>query len=295
MTDFNGLKAFVAIARSGSITAAAQQLCVTQPAVTSQLKKLQHHLDVELFKRTSRGMDLTEQGRQLLPAAEIAVTSLFEFDAAARGLKASINGQLRVGTIIDPEFLRLGETLRSLSSRHPGLAFDLQQGISGAVVRRVVNRELDVGFTLATPGFEEIDPKLDVLALAEFNYRVVAPSGWQSEVTGKDWKQLISLPWIATPEDSIHSKLLAKAIKGLPGPINVAAKVDVEPSMLDLVRSGVALSLVRDNLALQAAHEFGLAVADKVSLTAHLGFIWRKDRADDPMVQAAIEVVEQTW
>lgn len=295
ITDFNGLRAFVATAKLGSLTKAAEELCITQPAVTSQLKKLQTQLDMILLQRNSRGMDLTEAGRQLLPAAESAVSSIAEFEAAAKGMKASIQGQLRIGTIIDPEFLRLGDTLKFLRSRHPGLLFDLQQGISGSVTQAVINQELDAGFTLGTPGFGDLSPHLSVLPLATFQYRVVAPAGWTHEVRGKRWAELAQLPWIATPDSSIHSKLLNRAFAQAGVTPNVAARVDVEPSMIDLVKSGVALSLIRDNLAIKAAHEDGLVIADQVALEAHLGFIWRTDRSDDPVVKAAIGVVEQIW
>lgn len=295
MADLNGLRAFVTTAKSGSLTKAAEALCVTQPAVTAQLKKFQSHLGLTLLQRSSHGMDLTEQGRQLLPAAEAAIDSFRQFETAARGLKATVKGRLKIGTIIDPEFLRLGETLRSMTARYPGMAFDLQQGISGSVQQDVLSGHLDVGYTLGENEFSDINPQLSVMQLASLTYQVVAPAGWHNEVIDKDWSELAKLPWIATPETSIHFKLLSNAFASAGVQPNVAARVDVEPSMLDLVKSGVALSLVRDNLAIKAAHEHGLVIANKVSLSAYLGLIWRQDRSGDPVIAAATTIVQQVW
>jgi DNA-binding transcriptional LysR family regulator len=152
--DYSGLRAFVMVAQEGNLTRAADRLCVTQPALSLQLKKLQESLDVTLFERLPRGMRLTQAGRQLLPAAERVLTSATEFRAAAVSLKGSVMGTLRLGTIVDPEFLRLGACLRLLAERHPGLSFVLQHGMSGAMAREVETGSLDVAFALGAPGLE---------------------------------------------------------------------------------------------------------------------------------------------
>lgn len=293
--DHTALRVFVTIAEQGSLTRAASQLCITQPAVSLQLKKLQTELSLTLLERSGPGMRLTDAGRKLLPAAQRAVEVVAEFRTAARGLQDGVYGNLRIGTIIDPEFVRLGTTLGLLSQHHPGLSFDLRQGMSGNVARDVEAGLLDVGFTLGLQGFSDLSPKLHVKPLAEFTYKVIAPAGWHHEVAGKDWTELAALPWISTPGPSVHSRLLASAFDGLGITPRVAALVDVEPSMMDLVKSGVALSLARDSLALQAAKEHGVVVADRVELQAELGFICVKGREAEPAVGAAFELVGRAW
>ena len=112
--DYSGLRAFVTVAREGNLTRAAERLFVTQPALSLQLKKLHESIGVMLFERRPRGMRLTEAGQKLLPAAERALTAAAEFRAAATRLKGSVTGRLRLGTIVDPEFLRMGPFLTSL-------------------------------------------------------------------------------------------------------------------------------------------------------------------------------------
>ena len=114
--DYTRLRAFVTVAREGNLTRAAERLFLSQPALSLQLKRLQESLGVTLFERMPRGMRLTEAGRTLLPAAERSLNAVAEFRAAAVGLKGMVGGRLRVGTIVDPEFLRLGGFLRSLQA-----------------------------------------------------------------------------------------------------------------------------------------------------------------------------------
>jgi DNA-binding transcriptional LysR family regulator len=131
--------------------------------------------------------------------------------------------------------------------------------------------------------------------LSHFTYRVLAPAGWGEQVLGRDWKALAALPWIATPAASAHHRLLASVF----GPLGVAprqvALVDQEASMLDLVRSGVGLSLVRDAVAMREAQARGLVIADRVSLDCDLSFVCLKARAAEPVVASAWAALAKVW
>src|SRR6056297_760067 len=125
------LRVLVTVAREGSLTRAAERLHLTQPALSLRLKRLHACVGVELLQRTPRGMRLTEAGRRLLPAAQRAVAAGEEFRTAASGLQGLVGGRLRIGTVVDPEFLRLGQFLRRLAERNPGLSLELAHGMSG--------------------------------------------------------------------------------------------------------------------------------------------------------------------
>lgn len=293
--DIHHLKSFVTVAQEGNLTRAAESLCVTQPALSLQLKKLQEELEIGLFERTSRGMRLTEAGQRLLPAAQRALAGMAEFRSASAGLKNAVSGQLRLGTIVDPEFLRLGSLLSALAKRHPTLRFELSHGMSGTVTRWVEQGDLDVAHTLGTPGFPELAGRFHVVGLTEFSYRVVAPPGWAAQIKNKGWRELASLPWIETPPDSVHHRLLHNVFTAEGVQPHIVARVDLEPSMLDLVRSGVALALTRDSLALRAAHAEGVVIAERVSVAAELGLVCRADRVQEPPIKAAMETIQHVW
>ncbi|NVK00234.1 MAG: LysR family transcriptional regulator [Oceanospirillaceae bacterium] len=293
--DLSSLNTFLVVAQEGNLTRAAERLCLTQPALSHQLKKLQSELGVQLMQRGSRGMQLTEEGLKLLPAAERAVRAAAEFSASASSLKSALSGKLKLGSIIDPGFLRLGRVLKLLASQHPVLQFDLTHGMSGRVSRQVEQGELDVAYTLGQPGLPEYQGQFSVLSLTQFRYRVIAPPGWQSLVNGRGWHELASLPWIWTPEDSAHNRFLSTLFGTAGVRPNIVAQVDLEPSMADLVRSGVGLSLARESLALEAAHLEGVVIADKVSVEAELGFICRKERRTETAIEAAFDAVGAVW
>lgn len=295
LPDPQALRAFVAVAREGQVSRAAARLHLSQPAVSLQLKGLAERTGLALFARTPHGLALTPEGAALLPQAEKALAALEDFGQVALALHSTVRGRLRIGTILDPEFIRLGAFLKELTETAPQIETELRQAMSGEVRAQVAAGELDVGFYLGLPDEPLQDDLLQQRVLSQFRYRVLAPAGWGEQVLGRDWRALAALPWIATPPASAHHRLLA----GVFGPLGVSprqvALVDQEASMLDLVRSGVGLSLVRESIAITEAQARGLVVADRVSLHCQLRFVSLRARAGDPVVDRAWAALAQVW
>lgn len=288
--DLNQLRAFVTVAREGNLTRAAERLHLTQPAVSLQIKALQASLNLQLFSRTPAGMALTDDGAKLLPFAERVMESVGEFRQRAAALHSTLSGRLAIGTILDPEFIRLGAFLKRLVETYPQLSTQLQHGMSGWVQQQVKAGVLDGGYYIGAPGKE-----FHCLSLTHFTYNVVAPQGWKSRVAGRDWAALAKLPWIWTPPESAHHRLLTRTFAQYKVTPNKVALVDQEPSMLDLVKSGVGLSLVRESIALREAHAHGLVIADAVSLSTELSFIALAKRRNEPAIAAVFALLQALW
>jgi DNA-binding transcriptional LysR family regulator len=162
--------------------------------------------------------------------------------------------------------------------------------MSGWVLQQVKAGALDVGYYLGNPGKE-----CDYQTLTSFTYIVLAPYGWKSRVAGKDWSALAKLPWIWSPPESAHNRLLTKIFSQYKVTPNKVALVDQEPSMLDLVKSGVGLSLVRESIALRESHAHGLVIADAVSLSTELSFITLAKRRNEPTIAAVFALLKNLW
>ncbi len=288
------LAAFVAVAREGNVSRAAERLHLSQPAVSLQLKELAELSGVTLFSRTPNGVLLTRDGAALLGHAERALAGLDEFAQAAQRMKGAVRGHLRIGTILDPEFTRLGAFLSELRALAPEIEPELKQGMSGTVLAQVLAGEVDVGYYLGEPPGRAAS-RVHVELLTRFSYRVVAPPGWGPQVLGKDWPALARLPWIVTPPESVHARLLAAVFEPLGLKQTQVATVDQEASMLALVRSGVGLSLARDSLAMRDSHRDGIVVADRVTIETQLGFVCLKRQRDQPLVAVAREALARAW
>lgn len=291
--DFTQLRAFMTVAEEGSLTRAAEKLHVTQPAVSLQIKQLQEKLRLQLFIRTPGGMRLTTDGNKLLPVAERLLHAIHEFHQYAGALRTSadhLSGTLALGTILDPEFIRLGSFLKLLVERIPQLSTRLQHHMSGSVLQHVRAGELDVGYFLGAPG-----KGFHSVVLTPFTYNVIAPAGWRNRVVGKGWKELAQLPWIWTPPESVHHRLLSKVFSHHKLTPNTVALVDQESSMVDLVKSGVGLSLARESIALSQAQAHGLVIADAVNLSTELTFITLEKRKNEPAIAAIFALLQDVW
>jgi DNA-binding transcriptional LysR family regulator len=288
--DLRQLRAFALIARHGSMTRAAEAIHLTQSALSLQLKALQEALGTVLFRRTSSGMELLPAGRELLRYAEGVLAAAADFHAAAARITGRVAGTLRLGTILDPDFLRLGALLGLMLQRHPAVQTDLSHGMSGWVLSQIEAGALDAGFYLGRPE----DSRLHVTELTPFSYRVVAPRQWRDRVSAASWAQLAELPWVWTPPESVHNRLLTAQFARMDRVPKIAATVDVEPSMLDLVKAGVGLSLVRESVARREDRARRVALSP-VSVATELTLICLANRRPDPVVAATFALAVELW
>jgi DNA-binding transcriptional LysR family regulator len=309
MTDLprsQALRCFIMVAREGSVSRAASLLHLTQPAVSLQLKGLEEDTGLQLFNRAPGGFTLTEAGAGLLPLAHKAVSAALDFRAAANALKQSQRSTLRVGTILDPEFTRLGPFVRSLTASSLKTEVFLRHGMSDDVLIQIGKSELDAGYYIDVAPEAAVPPRLrsersieggkfQLLPLLSYTYRVVAPAEWSDKVLGKDWADLATLPWLATPSPSAHRRLLDDVFRPL-GPLpKRVGFTDQEEAMIDFVESGVCLSLARDGVLARITRKRNFVIADKVSLTCDLSFACLASRRQEPAISRAFAAMRAVW
>lgn len=285
------LRSFVTVAQQGHLTRAAERLHISQPAVSAQIKALEEELGVTLFQRKAGGVALTKAGQALLPQAEKILASAKDLIAQAKSLQGQISGKVRIGTIIDPEFLRLGEFMNTMLVDYPMLAIELHQGISGWVMNGVVNGDLDAGFFLGN----QPQANVTALELRKLTYRIVAPPDWKAKVEAAGWKEIAALPWIWTPKLGTHHQMVTELFRQQNLEPVKAVEADQESIIINLVTAGVGLSLMREDLALAAAKAGEIILWDKGRSQTTLCFIYRTDRASDPVINASAQVLKGIW
>jgi DNA-binding transcriptional LysR family regulator len=300
------LRCFITVAREGTVSRAATMLHLTQPAVSLQLKGLEENTGLQLFNRTPGGFTLTEAGAALLPLAHKAVSASSDFRTMADSLKETLRGTLRVGTILDPEFIRLGPFVRGLTTSSQRTEVFLRYGMSDDVLAQIGRGELDVGYyvdatpveSLSSPTFAERHiegGKYQLAPLMSYEYRVIAPADWSDKVMGKDWAGLAGLPWLATPAHSAHRRLLDDIFRPMGALPKRVAFTDQEEAMIDFVESGVCLSLARDVILDRVTRKRNFVIADKVTLTCDLSFACLTSRRHEPVISHAFTAMQAVW
>ena len=125
MLDLNRLRVLAAVARHGSVTAAAQELHYSQPSVSHHLARLEAETGAQLFQRVGRGIRLTEAG---LVLAERATEILGRVESASAELDAHVGlsaGRVRVAVFGSALVALMPDVSKQLAVKHPGLRLDL--------------------------------------------------------------------------------------------------------------------------------------------------------------------------
>ncbi len=147
--ELRQLEYFAAVARHGHFTRAAEALYITQPALSQQVRRLEAELGLALLRRTSRGVELTAAGADLLVHAEKVLAEVAAARAVMDRHTGASRGVARVAATA-ADAARLPEALADFHADHPGVQIALRQGSAAEVVALVQRGAVDVGVLALT-------------------------------------------------------------------------------------------------------------------------------------------------
>ncbi|MFO7829436.1 MAG: LysR substrate-binding domain-containing protein [Bacteroidales bacterium] len=147
---FVQLKYLVAIARYRSFSKASQNLKISQPALTSQIKNLENEIGFAVFDRTKVPLAITPEGEVLIKRAEQILKLTDDMYDIAIELEEQISGKLTIGMIPTVAPYLTPVFMDDLSAKHPDLQLNIRELVTEDIILQVKNGELDAGI-IATP------------------------------------------------------------------------------------------------------------------------------------------------
>jgi DNA-binding transcriptional LysR family regulator len=150
------LTAFLAVVRGGSVTAAADELIVTQPSVSAAIAALSRELGSELFERAGRGIRPTDAGTAFAPYAEDVMGLLDQGRRAAREAAAVAASKLKIAAVTTAAESFVPPLMRAFGQDHPGLELALDVGNRQRVLERVLSHAADVAVTGRPPADDRL-------------------------------------------------------------------------------------------------------------------------------------------
>ena len=142
-TTLRQFQVFEAIYRLGSFTQAADELCLTQPTVSMQIKKLTEAIGLPLFEHVGRNVEPTELGNELYSTCRAMFETLANLEMKASDMKGLKRGRLRMGVITTAKYLA-PEMLGEFSHIYPGIDLSLKVTNRDSIIRRIRANEDDL-------------------------------------------------------------------------------------------------------------------------------------------------------
>lgn len=286
------VRAFVTVARLGHVTKAADALCVTQPAVTAQIKALESSLGVALFDRSAGRLTLTRAGDKLLVQAEALLAAAGELQGAARQMQGEISGRIDLGLPGETtDFLRLGPLAAGVQRDLPLVELHTRTSAMGTLLDQVRGGTLAAAFSIGPHPPRDLQWQ----ALRSVSYRVALPTALAHEMQRGGWRVLAGLPWVDGAVDS-HIHLMLRGLfeqQGLAP--NVALRSEDTRALEAFVRAGSACALLREEVALPGVERGEWVVWGHARVDAQLFFSTATERAGDPLVVALNAVLRGVW
>lgn len=281
--DWDDLRFFLAVARSGRLTAAARRLGADHATVSRRITSLEESLKAKLFERRPQGYALTPHGEQLLAKAESMETEALAIQSEIGGADMALAGTVRIGAPDGFGACFLAPRLTSLAKSYPGLEFQL---IAMPRLLSLSKREADLAITLAPPK----EGKVVARKLADYRLGLYATQAY-----------LDSMPKITAPEDLFAHRVvgyiddliftpeldyLDEVAKGLRAHIQSSSVV----AQMNAVAAGAGIGIIHHFMAVGDARLVPV-LPDRVSITRSFWLLVHADLKDVARVRAVVDFI----
>jgi DNA-binding transcriptional LysR family regulator len=275
--ELRHLRYFIAIAEERSFTGAAERLWIAQPGLSTQMRRLEAELGVQLFERHPRGIELTQAGELFLERARAAVSAADTALATGSDLEAGVIGNLRLGLAAGARSPLVSELLLRFGEERPGVELGVVEAYGAALGRDLRAGRLDA--LVAPTGHGSADFRTlslgceDWVVLVGAGHRLAGIGGVDAEVLQGE-RIAITGHRDGAVLDRAVSDLLAELgvsahlVPGAQGPARHAAVANNEAIVLTTAPDAVPSGVIVRRLEPQRALAFELLWRDELTSPA---------------------------
>jgi DNA-binding transcriptional LysR family regulator len=281
------LRVFQAVARHSSFSRAAEELHLTQPAVSAQIRELEGHAGLPLFERVGRGIGLTAAGRELIGQSRAILQQFREAEEAMARLKGVSGGTLSVAVISAGDYF-FPRLLAEFVHRHPGVTVDLTVQNRAGLIRRLAENESDLAVMVRPPEGDDIVYE----AFAPHAYVIVASPGHPlAGVRRIPLARVLAEPFVVREQGSDTWNSMREAFGTSFGSLSVAMTIGSNETIKQAVIAGFGLGFLSSHaIALEVAAGT-LVVLDVVAFPAmrHWFVVHRRTKRLPPVAVAFVD------
>ncbi|MDA0788888.1 MAG: LysR family transcriptional regulator [Proteobacteria bacterium] len=286
--DIDALTAFLAVHDTNSFSAAAQQLHLSQPAVSKRIALLEDGLQCRLFDRVGRQVALTPAGRELYPRALSILREVSDTRRAMKNMIGSVTGRLSLATSHHIGLWRLPPVLKRYSQNFPEVSLDLHFMDSDVAYTEVLRGELEFAVVTLAPGQRSRVVSLpvwdDPLAF------MCAPDHPLSEFDQVTMTDLSHYPAVLPDDSTFTGRIVTELFQRRQTPLQTLMSTNYLETIRMLVRVGLGWSVLPRSMADRSTCI--LSVSD-ASITRTLGVIYHEQRTLSNAGQAFVDLLRQ--
>ena len=238
------LQVFHTVARLLSFTKAAEELHMTQPAVTFQVRQLEEQFNTRLFDRTHNRISLTDAGKRVFEYAERIFQLYSEMDNSVRELTGDISGVLILGASTTIAEYMLPELLGDFKAKHPEVTIRLKVANTDGIVSQVENNDIDLGVVEAPVNNKNLvveECRTDQLVL------IVPPGHELENEKCVSMARIAEYPFICREEGSGTREVMIESMQAAgidPADMRIAMELGSLEAIKGAVESGMGVSIL---------------------------------------------------
>ncbi|WP_319407947.1 LysR substrate-binding domain-containing protein [uncultured Desulfosarcina sp.] len=284
--NLHQLKALEALEQTGSFSGAANCLGLTQPAVSIQLRKLQAHYGVTLFRRCGRNLEFSALGKDLVLKARMILGLIDDFEASLSSVSNLRSGHLKIG--LSCHFLVM-DLLSVFMERYPGVQVKATIGDSANLIEDVLGFRLD----LAEVTGAEPDQRLINYAFSDHSIVLFVARNhpWVS-LPGITASQLNDQPMVARHHTSKTRQIFQRRLKDRGVHPRIVMELNSWETMKEAVAAGIGFGIALEDEFIYDARLTGIRLTD-IDLSARQFFVCLPEFEHLRPVQAFFEVVRE--
>ena len=238
--SYRNMLAFIRVAESATFAEAAEKLHLTQPALSSSIKKMEEQLGGKLFSRSTRRVSLTPEGQTLLPNAKRLVNEWDETFHDMQNLFAMQQGKLTIAAMPSFAESKLPALLNDYHRKFNNIRLRVLDVVMEATIDNVLQGNAEIGFTFEP---EIADGLIFKPLFTDEFIAVMYPAHPLAMQDAVPWHELLSHPFIAMNRGSAVRRWTEQAAQG-PGQLNIIAETGQLGSVGQFIAQGMGISVV---------------------------------------------------
>jgi DNA-binding transcriptional LysR family regulator len=231
----------VAIAEEGSFSAAANRIFLSQPALSLLVKQLEESLELKLFHRTTRKVELTPAGQELLMTARRVIGEVDEAIAHLRDYADCRRGRVAIAALPSLASTLLAEAIANFRKLHPGIRIVVRDAVADGVVNALKAGEVDLALGFAMQAEDELST---THLLMDQLVAIARPDQLAADRTQLSWAELVAYPFVAMARGTSIRKLTDQAFVQLELDPEPAYEVSFMTSAIALVENGEGVTVL---------------------------------------------------